>query len=398
MRKIKGLLLILISFISLNFVVVNASTDAKTLAELRKELQALKDKKASSEYQKKKTTSEINSAQSSIETSRKEITKGQEQIETAKAEIEVLKDDIDSAKDKMLALMNSYQKTQGDNIYLEYLFESDSYADFVYRYTIIKQLVDYNEEQIEEMQDKITTNEELQVELEAKEVELNNTISSLEKSIDSLGSQLEEINEETMDIQDEIDSTQELIDFYKDIGCGENEDLDTCVSVKGDTKFRKPLTKGTITSYYGYRTHPITGVKKFHSGTDLGGNSEGTSVYATANGMVGKIIRKASCGGNQVYIYHTIGGKQYTSGYMHLLSINVSVGDVVTSNTVIGTVGGGKSTQSYDSCTTGAHLHFILATGWYGKTYVSYSTFLAKTIDPQKTLNLPNKYSYWYSR
>ena len=202
-----------------------------------------------------------------------------------------------------------------------------------------------------------------------------------------------------MDVQDEINSTQDLINYYKNIGCRDDQNLNECVSIKGDTSYRRPVTRGTITSYYGYRINPLTGSgTKFHSGIDIGGNSEGTNVYATANGMVGKIIRKASCGGNQVYIFHTINGKQVTSMYMHLLTINVNLGDQVTSNTVIGTVGGGRNTASWENCSTGAHLHFTLANGWYGKTYIYYSTFLANTYDPQKTLGLPNKGSYWYSR
>ena len=182
----------------------------------------------------------------------------------------------------------------------------------------------------------------------------------------------------------------------------EEQDLDACVSVKGDTNFSKPLTRGTITSYFGYRTDPIKGTYSFHGAVDIGGNKEGTSVYSTANGMVGKIIRKASCGGNSVYIYHTINGKKYTSQYTHLLSINVSVGDQVTSNTVIGTVGGGAGTRSYDRCSTGAHLHFAIASGWYGGSgtgsYSSYSTYLTKVMDPKDILGLPKKGTYWSSR
>ena len=165
--------------------------------------------------------------------------------------------------------------------------------------------------------------------------------------------------------------------------------------------FRKPLVKGTITSYYGYRINPLTGKgTKFHSGTDIGGNKEGTNVYATANGTVGKIIRKASCGGNQVYVWHTIGGKKYTSLYMHLLNINVSIGDKVDSNTVVGTVGGGKGTWAWETCSTGAHLHFSVATGWYGdkNSYLSYSSFLAHLIDSKEVAKLPNKGKWWYSR
>ncbi len=397
MRKIKFLLIIMIPVMLLSFLNVNASTKARTLGELKKELQALKDKQSSYEYKKKKTRNQIESAGNEISYSRTEITKGQNQIEEAKKEIERLDKEIVISKDKMKTLMNSYQKNQGDNIYLEYLFESKSYGEFIYRYTIIKQLADFTEEQIDKMNDDIQTNLDLQEDLRKKEVELNNRISSLEKSIDSLGDQLEELIDEAMDIKDEIASTQELVNYYKNLGCRDDEDLDECVKVKGDTKLLKPLPYGTITSLFGYRYHPITGKYKFHTGTDIGGNKQGTPVYSSANGMVGKIIRKASCGGNQVYIYHTIGGKQYTTGYMHLLDIKVSVGDQVTNQTVIGTVGGGSKTP-WDSCSTGAHLHYMIADGWYGKNYTSYSTFVSKLKNAKDVLKLPSKGTYWYSR
>lgn len=397
MRKFK-LIIILLTLSIICIPNVHAASDAKTLAELRGELRALKNKKAAQDNAKRKTKNEINSAKNNIYDNQQSIIKGKSQIEAAKKEVQTLNKEIDDTKESIKNLMNSYQISSGDNLYLDYVFNAESYSDLVYRYSVVKQIINYNDEQIDSWKEKVTYNEELQVTLAKKEVELNNQISSLEKNIDSLGSQLEEITEITMDIQDEISSTQELIDFYVKIGCTENENLEQCVAVKGDTGFRKPLSKGTITSYFGYRIHPIKKVKKFHSGVDIGGNKEGTSVYATANGMVGKIIRKSSCGGNQVYIYHTIKGKKYTSAYLHLLKINVKVGDSVTSNTVIGTVGGGKQTKSYDSCSTGAHLHFTLATGWYGKTYTSYSTFLSRTFDPQETLKLPNKYTYWYKR
>ena len=176
-----------------------------------------------------------------------------------------------------------------------------------------------------------------------------------------------------------------MIDYYEDLGCKLDEDLDECVKVRGDTMFRKPTTKGVITSVYGYRTHPVTGKKNtFHTGTDIGGNKEGTSIYSIANGTVAKVIKKSSCGGNSVYL--------------HLLTINVKVGTKVNNTTVIGTVGGGAGTRAWDKCSTGPHLHFGLGSGWYGSTYTSYSSWVANLLDPQKTLKLPNKGVYWYSR
>lgn len=379
---------------------VNASS-ANTIAELRKEIEALKAKKQTQGNKKAQTQSEINATTDKLNNTKNEITEGKNQIETARLEIEKLNKEIEDGTENIKSLMNSYQINSADNAYMDYIFEAESYADFVYRYTVIKQVIDYNKELIDGWNEKIIQNEQLQVDLANKEVELNKKVSEYETNIDKLGDKLAAYSDIVMDIQDEIDSTQELLNYYKELGCGENQNIYECISVKGDTMFRKPLVKGTITSYYGYRINPLTGKgTKFHSGTDIGGNKEGTNVYATANGTVGKIIRKASCGGNQVYVWHTIGGKKYTSLYMHLLNINVSIGDKVDSNTVVGTVGGGKGTWAWETCSTGAHLHFSVATGWYGdkNSYLSYSSFLAHLIDSKEVAKLPNKGKWWYSR
>lgn len=399
MRKISKILLIIIMLLVF-MPKVNASS-ANTIAELRKEIEALKAKKQAQGNKKAQTQSEINTTTNKLNNTKNEITEGRNQIETARLEIKKLDKEIEDGTENIKSLMNSYQINSADNAYMDYIFKAESYADFVYRYTVIKQVIDYNKELIDGWNEKIIQNEQLQVDLANKEVELNKKVSEYETNIDKLGDKLAAYSDIVMDIQDEIDSTQELLNYYKELGCGENQNIYECISVKGDTMFRKPLVKGTITSYYGYRINPLTGKgTKFHSGTDIGGNKEGTNVYATANGTVGKIIRKASCGGNQVYVWHTIGGKKYTSLYMHLLNINVSIGDKVNSNTVVGTVGGGKGTWAWETCSTGAHLHFSVATGWYGdkNSYVSYSSFLAHLIDSKEVAKLPNKGKWWYSR
>ena len=399
MRKISKILLIIIML--LVFMPKVNATSANTIAELRKEIEALKAKKQAQGNKKAQTQSEINTTTNKLNNTKNEITEGRNQIETARLEIKKLDKEIEDGTENIKSLMNSYQINGADNAYMDYIFKAESYADFVYRYTVIKQVIDYNKELIDGWNEKIIQNEQLQVDLANKEVELNKKVSEYETNIDKLGDKLAAYSDIVMDIQDEIDSTQELLNYYKELGCGENQNIYECISVKGDTMFRKPLVKGTITSYYGYRINPLTGKgTKFHSGTDIGGNKEGTNVYATANGTVGKIIRKARCGGNQVYVWHTIGGKKYTSLYMHLLNINVSIGDKVNSNTVVGTVGGGKGTWAWETCSTGAHLHFSVATGWYGdkNSYVSYSSFLAHLIDSKEVAKLPNKGKWWYSR
>ena len=133
------------------------------------------------------------------------------------------------------------------------------------------------------------------------------------------------------------------------------------------------------------RIHPTKGTYKMHNGLDIGGNSTGTKVYASASGRVNKIVKKSSCGGNMVYIQHNVDGTKYRTVYMHLHDMYVKLNDIVTTSTVIGTVGGG---ESYDLCTTGPHLHFGVMKGWTGSSYY----------DPRNYIYFPAKGTKFTSR
>ena len=128
------------------------------------------------------------------------------------------------------------------------------------------------------------------------------------------------------------------------------------------------------------------------------GVSHGTPVYAIANGYVAKISPRSSCGGNMIYIVHNVNGRTYTSGYFHLASINVSVGQVVTHNTVIGYSGGVPSIETWDRCSTGAHLHLQLGTGAFMTDYIYYSGYVARKFDPRQIINFPAMGSYFSGR
>lgn len=43
------------------------------------------------------------------------------------------------------------QISEGDNVYLEYIFEATSFTDFIYRSAIVEQLTKYNDELIDDM-------------------------------------------------------------------------------------------------------------------------------------------------------------------------------------------------------------------------------------------------------
>ncbi|WP_309732302.1 M23 family metallopeptidase [Chamaesiphon sp. OTE_75_metabat_556] len=116
------------------------------------------------------------------------------------------------------------------------------------------------------------------------------------------------------------------------------------------------MNPARISSRFGWRTHPLTGSRRFHSGIDIAAPS-GTPVVATATGTV------VSAGwnggyGKAIVIQHS--DTQQTL-YGHLSEISVQPGQQIAQGTVIGLVG---STGN----STGPHLHFEArspgANGW----------------------------------
>ena len=176
--------------------------------------------------------------------------------------------------------------------------------------------------------------------------------------------------------------------LYKQNNCSETTAIIDCIDIPYASGFIRPTIKGSITSEYGMRKHPTLGYYRMHNGVDIG-VSTGTNVYASAAGVVSKIVKVAnpnkknsSCGGNMVYIKHRVNGKEYTTVYMHLHTIKVKSQDFVTAATVIGTSGGG---ESYDYCTTGPHLHFGIMKG-------------SNYVNPRNYVNFPKKGVKWTKR
>jgi len=109
---------------------------------------------------------------------------------------------------------------------------------------------------------------------------------------------------------------------------------------------------GPITSPYGMRRHPITGVYKLHDGTDFSAGC-GTPIRAAA---AGRIIEQYYNGGygNRVILNNGMKrGKNVVTTYNHLSRYAKGRGAHVSRGEVIGYVG----STGYS---TGCHLHFMV--------------------------------------
>lgn len=164
-------------------------------------------------------------------------------------------------------------------------------------------------------------------------------------------------------VTQKVKSINNYVTFVQPISIKEITASINKVVIKGDktaphigdlTNWLWPTQNGwVITDEYGYRIHPISGERSFHSGIDISGTGYGSKIYAVNNGT---IVKKEYYGGYgySIIINHNNG---YWTLYAHMSKFaNVNLGDTVVAGQVIGYMG-----SSGDS--TGPHLHFEVSKG-----------------------------------
>ena len=105
--------------------------------------------------------------------------------------------------------------------------------------------------------------------------------------------------------------------------------------------------KYTLSSPFGYRSDPISGVTKYHDGQDFA-MKPGTPIYTTGDGVVEYVKFSFTGYGNEILIDHGFG---YKTRYAHMSAISVAEGMKLKRGDCIGESGNsGKS--------TGPHLHY----------------------------------------
>ena len=248
---------------------------------------------------------------------------------------------------------------------LEVLLESDSLAGFFTNMELITLIADADAQAIDMLQValddaelqaeiKLQYAEEMQAIADEKQRQLDElesligttqaTIDDVNTNIDSWEEKEDELEAYAEDLDDEIRRLQEQYD----------REHSTSSKTTGGVSFRWPTYCQYITSYYGYRTHPVYGTTKFHSGVDIGAGY-GDTIMAAASGTVIFVTEpyegcnKGGSGyGNYCIIDH---GNGYSTLYGHARDIYVYEGQYVSAGESIGEVG---STGT----STGAHLHF----------------------------------------
>ena len=207
----------------------------------------------------------------------------------------------------------------------------------------------------QELLDRITQLENELKLIEEKDLELRTyaTLAPLSDDVKAQGVGGSEVdanknafdNSSIMFLKEKVDSLAFAVNIQKD-------SFNTIFNkIKSNEKMYRHIpsispVKGYIGSKYGYRTDPIDGKRRMHSGLDFPVNLN-TDVVATGDGVVTK-AQYDSGWGRYIKIDHGYG---YETVYAHLWKINVKKGQKVKRGDKIG-----KSGNSGRAA--GFHLHY----------------------------------------
>ena len=317
-----------------------------------------------------------------------QITILNEQISAYSVEIADKQEELDDKEARYAELSEKNRERvrameeDGNLSYWSVLFKANSFADLLDRLNMIEEINASDQRRLQELDEAAKAVEIAKEELaqdkanaEAKRVELAEKEADLEEKraqADALlaellakGDEYEEYMAQSEAEQDRL--MQEIANMYDEYDRAKEAEYwatytapvvtappensggsDESSSSGGSSSegWVSPVYGYTITSSFGMRVHPVTGVYKLHTGIDIPATT-GTPIRAAESGQVITASYQGAYG-NCVIIDH---GNGYSTLYGHQSSIAVSVGDTVTRGQTIGYVG----STGYS---TGPHLHF----------------------------------------
>ena len=344
--------------------------------------------------------SELTTLLYEIEELNLQILNNEEEIETLKAEELKIIDFVLAAEVELEKITSKYEKQKAllekrlvamyktnDITYLDVLVNSRSISEFISNYYLISELVEADEKLLKNVSTIKKNLESINKSLTDKKEALEQNKEKSEKMKVALknmnaikNSKISLLNENELELHNMVSEYQQQIsDIEKEIKLLAINSISP-EYVGGIMAWPVPgYTR--ITSAFGMRTHPVTGVYKLHTGVDIGAPM-GANFIAANDGVVVKAGYNIAYG-NMVIVDH---GGGVSTLYAHGSEILVEVGQEVTTGTSILKVG----STGYS---TGPHAHFeVRINGEYidPLEYItSYTTTVSDTTQTAE-LNIVN--------
>lgn len=333
----------------------------------------LEDQLADLQRQAEEQQAKTNEASAKVESVSERLRQIQEELRVATAEYKEVKGQLDSVEDKISDNTELLQKTEADlkvknkklqqrvrDIYIngqisyvDVLFGAKDFADLMTRMDVLKRIIKHDYDLIMKVKEEKATVENTRAQLEKDKAEAEVLVADAQakraKVEDKESEQQVLLDQAIYDRDTSERMYEEIMAASQEVANMIRRSYMSSAGYSGAPAGAGGMIwpiSGPITSEFGWRTHPIFGTARFHSGLDIGGDY-GMPIYAAASGTV--IYAGWISGyGNAVIIDH---GGGVTTLYGHNDSLNVSEGENVAQGQVIAMCG---STGN----STGPHCHF----------------------------------------
>ncbi len=239
----------------------------------------------------------------------------------------------------------------GQISYVDVLFGAKDFSDFLTRMDILKRIIKHDYDLIMQVKADRDVVMDTKAKLEKDKADVEVLVADAEKKQNVMLAK----KQEQQALLDKAEYDKEVSEqAYEEIMAASKEITNMirrsqmgggAATVTGSGAMIWPLN-GPITSEFGWRTHPIFGTQRYHSGLDIGGDY-GLPIAAAASGTV---IHSGWISGYGYTVILDHGGG-ITTLYGHNSSLSVDVGDYVSQGQTIAICG---STGN----STGPHCHF----------------------------------------
>lgn len=360
MRKTTRIIsLVLITLIGSSLIAIAAPTE-KELQNLQEQLEQQIEQTERELSQKKnqesKALQELRNINNVLNKTEKNLRYTESNLNKTIAELEKLEEELKKTEENLelnMQALSSRLNTiyeQGNIHILEVLLSSTSFTDFLTRWDLMSRLAEMDVELIADVKEQLKAIEEQKNEVLVKKetlIKLRDDQSNQKAELAVASSRQKEIYSNLAAEKKALEAA--LIDLENESRKIEEELMrlnpNTQYLGSGNYSWPTPGNK-RITSSYGYRTHPITRTRSFHTGVDIAA-PYGSNIVAVDHGLVVQVAWRGAYG-RVVMVDH---GRGIVTMYAHTSAALVKEGQSVMRGDPIAKIG----TTGWS---TGPHLHF----------------------------------------
>lgn len=285
------------------------------------------------------------------------FTQAKKKVSAAQLELEEKHEELDERR-QVLGKRARVIYESGQVSHLELLFNSSDLSDFITRMEYFSKLVENDRQLLADIDAQ-----KLQIEQKTRDLQRQSDLAAeLQKQATAAFSELEKKKSQQREALNQNKKAQQAAfdEVYRLEA--ESRAMTERIRKLQSAKSGKGSKHGTISNWpvpgyysissaFGWRTHPITRKRSMHTGMDIVAPT-GTQLRAAGAGVV-LISGWGGAYGNMVVIDH---GGGISTLYGHASRLDVKEGQSIAANQLIGAVGS-------TGWSTGAHLHFEVRIG-----------------------------------